>query len=199
VIILETAIDGISRQTLARFATRARELAGVSGEVAVLITSSQQIQQLNRRFRGKNKPTDVLSFPREDGGDIAISAEIAQSNAQRFRHSTAAEIKVLILHGMLHLAGYDHEADNGRMQKREAKLRAQLRLPASLIQRSLHGPGSSLDFAKKDSTAKNGFAKKGSPAKTGFAKKAPAAKKTSRALAARRKPQTKALAKGSRT
>jgi probable rRNA maturation factor len=188
VIILETAINGISRQTLARFATRARELAGVSGEVAVLITSSQQIQQLNRRFRGKNKPTDVLSFPREDGGDIAISAEIAQSNAQRFRHSTAAEIKVLIVHGMLHLAGYDHEADNGRMQKREAKLRAQLRLPASLIQRSLNRPGSSLDFAKKDSAAKKGLAKNG-----------PAAKKTSRALAARRKPQTKAVAKGSRT
>jgi probable rRNA maturation factor len=189
VIILETAIDGISRQTLARFATRARELAGVSGEVAVLITSSQQIQQLNRRFRGKNKPTDVLSFPREDGGDIAISAEIAQSNAQRFRHSTAAEIKVLILHGMLHLAGYDHEADNGRMQKREAKLRAQLRLPASLIQRSLNGPGSSPAFAKKGSAAKAG-----STAKNG-----PAAKKTSRALAARRKPQTKAVTKGSRT
>jgi probable rRNA maturation factor len=197
VIILETAINGISRQTLARFATRARELAGVSGEVAVLITSSQQIQQLNRRFRGKNKPTDVLSFPREDGGDIAISAEIAQSNAQRFRHSTAAEIKVLILHGMLHLAGYDHEADNGRMQKREAKLRAQLRLPASLIQRSLNGPASSPAFAKN-----------GPAAKTDFAKKAPAAKKTSRALAPKlksggktvaHKPQTKAVAKGSRT
>jgi probable rRNA maturation factor len=199
VIILETAIDGISRQTLAGFAARARELAGVSGEVAVLITSSQQIQQLNRRFRRKNKPTDVLSFPREDGGDIAISAEIAQSNAQRFRHSTAAEIKVLILHGMLHLAGYDHETDNGRMQKREAKLRAQLRLPASLIQRSLNGPGSSPDFAKKGSAAK----------------KRSAAKKTSRALAAKlksgrakaksggktvaRKPPTKAATKGSRS
>jgi probable rRNA maturation factor len=199
VIILETAIDGISRQTLAGFAARARELAGVSGEVAVLITSSQQIQQLNRRFRRKNKPTDVLSFPREDGGDIAISAEIAQSNAQRFRHSTAAEIKVLILHGMLHLAGYDHETDNGRMQKREAKLRAQLRLPASLIQRSLNGPGSSPDFAKKGSAAK----------------KRSAAKKTSRALAAKlksgrakaksggktiaRKPKSKAATKGSRS
>ena len=193
-IILETAIDGISRQTLARFAARARELAGVSGEVAVLITSSKKIQQLNRRFRRKNKPTDVLSFPREDGGDIAISAEIAQSNAQRFRHSTAAEIKVLILHGMLHLAGYDHETDNGGMQKKEAMLREQLRLPASLIQRSLNGPSNSSDFAKTD------FAKTRFATKTGFsAKKASAAKKTSRALAAIRKPNTKAVTKGSRT
>jgi probable rRNA maturation factor len=100
---------------------------------------------------------------------------------------------------MLHLAGYDHEADNGRMQKREAKLRAQLRLPASLIQRSLNGPGSSPDFAKKGSAAK----------------KRSAAKKTSRALAAKlksgrakaksggktiaRKPKTKAATKGSRS
>jgi probable rRNA maturation factor len=188
VIILETAIDGISRQTLARFATRARELAGVSGEVAVLITSSRQIQGLNRRFRRKNKPTDVLSFPREDGGDIAISAEIAQSNAQRFRHSTATEIKVLILHGMLHLAGYDHETDNGRMQKREAKLRAQLKLPASLIQRTLNGPGSSLSSAAKKATGALG-----TKSKSGRAKAIPAQK------TAAREPQTNAVTKGSRT
>jgi probable rRNA maturation factor len=81
----------------------------------------------------------VLSFSREDGGDIAICAGIAQSNAQRFGHSTASELKVLILHGMLHLAGYDHESDNGRMEKKEEQLRAQLKLPAALIQRALTG------------------------------------------------------------
>ena len=101
--------------------------------------TADEIQQLNRRFRGKNKPTDVLSFPREDGGDIAICADIAQSNARPFRPLLlASEIKVLILHGMLHLAGYDHETDNGRMEKKEARLRAQLKLPASLIQRTLN-------------------------------------------------------------
>jgi probable rRNA maturation factor len=176
VIILETPIDGINRQTLARFATRARELAGVSGEIAVLIAGSRQIQRLNKRFRGKNKPTDVLSFPREDGGDIAISAGIAQSNARLFGHSAASELKVLILHGMLHLAGYDHEADNGRMEKAEAKLRAQLKLPASLIQRTMEGPTSSRANTKKPSER-------------------PAGKEKSRRKTVRRKPRTVAGAK----
>ncbi len=127
---------GVSQQSLARFATRAQKLAGVSGDVAVLITGSREIQQLNRRFRGKNKPTDVLSFPREEGGDIAICADIAHRNADRFGHPAASEMKVLILHGMLHLAGYDHEIDNGSMEKKETLLRTQLKLPASLIQRT---------------------------------------------------------------
>lgn len=139
-IIIEKAIEGVSRQSLARFATRAQKLAGISADVAVLITGRRQIQQLNRRFRQKNKPTDVLSFPREDSGDIAICAEIAQSNAHRFGHSVASELKILILHGMLHLAGYDHESDNGRMEKKETRLRAELRLPTSLIQRTLNEP-----------------------------------------------------------
>jgi len=138
VIILEAAMEGVSQQSLARFATRAQKLAGVVGEVAVLITGRREIQRLNQRFRHKNKPTDVLSFPRENGGDIAICAGIAQSNAQRFGHSAASELKVLILHGMLHLAGFDHETDNGRMEKREEQLRAQLKLPPSLIQRTLN-------------------------------------------------------------
>ena len=129
-------MHGVSQQSLARFATRAQKLAGVSGDVAVLITGSREIQQLNRRFRGKNKPTDVLSFPREEGGDIAICADIAQTNADRFGHPALSEIKVLILHGMLHLAGYDHETDNGRMEEKETQLRARLKLPASLIQRT---------------------------------------------------------------
>ena len=137
VIIIERALEGVSRQSLARFATRAQKLAGVKGDVAVLITGSRQVRQLNLKFRGKNKPTDVLSFPGKNGGDIAICAEIAKNNATRFGHPAVKEIKVLILHGMLHLAGYDHERDNGRMEKKEAMLRAELKLPASLIQRTL--------------------------------------------------------------
>jgi probable rRNA maturation factor len=143
VIIIERALEGVSQQSLARFATRAQKLAGVEGDVTVLITGSRQVQQLNRKFRRKNKPTDVLSFPREDGGDIAICAQIAQSNATRFGHPAVNEIKVLILHGMLHLAGYDHETDNGLMEKKEARLRAKLKLPASLIQRTLKAPKNS--------------------------------------------------------
>jgi probable rRNA maturation factor len=78
----------------------------------------------------------VLSFPRPSGGDIAISAQIALDNAQRYGHNLATEMKILVLHGMLHLAGYDHESDNGRMARAEARLRSQLKLPASLIDRT---------------------------------------------------------------
>ena len=121
---------------LDRFVRKAQSLTGFSGEVNVLITGNARVRELNRRFRRKNKPTDVLSFPRVEGGDIAISLDIARENAKQFGHSSTDELKVLVLHGMLHLAGYDHERDNGRMAAREARLRAQLKLPNSLIERS---------------------------------------------------------------
>ena len=119
-----------------RFARQAQKLAKVPGEVDILISGNKRLQELNRRFRRKNKPTDVLSFPRPAGGDIAISADIARQNATLYGHSLAEELKVLILHGMLHLAGHDHESDNGRMARVEARLRTQLKLPASLIDRA---------------------------------------------------------------
>ena len=121
---------------MARFARRAQRLAGVRGEVSILVAGNRRVQALNRRFRGKDKPTDVLSFPRDGGGDIAISADIARGNAARYGHSTASELKVLVLHGMLHLAGHDHETDDGAMAKLENKLRARLKLPVSLIDRA---------------------------------------------------------------
>jgi len=136
VIILEKPLDDVNEGELARFARRAQKLAGVSGEVAVLITDSRRVRALNRRFRKKDKATDVLSFPSETGGDIAISAQIAARNATRYGHPTAEELKILVLHGLLHLAGYDHEADQGEMAAREAVLRRRLKLPASLIDRT---------------------------------------------------------------
>lgn len=138
-IIFEKAVDGVSHSALQRFAGRAQKLARVNGEVAVLITSRARVRALNRRFRRKDKPTDVLSFSRPQGGDIAICAEIARQNATRLGHSVGDEIKVLVLHGMLHLAGYDHETDSGEMARAEARLRSRLKLPASLIQRSQPG------------------------------------------------------------
>ena len=99
------------------------------------------MKSLNRQFRRKDKPTDVLSFPAEPGiqselaGEIAISAEIATRNARTLGHSPAVEIKILVLHGILHLRGYDHECDNGEMARREKQLRAKLRLPLGLIER----------------------------------------------------------------
>jgi probable rRNA maturation factor len=140
-VIFDPPISGASTRSvstarLQRFARRAQKLAEVQGEVDILIATNKSLRYLNRRFRRKNKPTDVLSFPRPSGGDIAISAQIARENAQRFGHSFATELKILVLHGMLHLAGYDHESDNGRMARVESRLRFQLKLPASLIDRT---------------------------------------------------------------
>jgi probable rRNA maturation factor len=114
---------------------------GIEGDVDVCVTSSREMQALNRRFRKKNKPTDVLTFPSAGtslGGDIAISLEIAAANAAELGHSLAGEVKILILHGMLHLAGYDHEIDDGEMQARETDLRQKFKLPVSLIERTHH-------------------------------------------------------------
>ena len=146
-VIFDPPISGASSRSvnaaqLQRFARRAQKLAEVQGEVAILIATNKRLRDLNRRFRRKNKPTDVLSFPRSSGGDIAISAQVARENAQRFGHSFANELKILVLHGMLHLSGYDHESDNGHMARAEARLRSQLKLPASLIDRT-HSSGKS--------------------------------------------------------
>jgi probable rRNA maturation factor len=135
-------VASVKQRMLARFAGRARRAARLHGRVDVLITSSAEMRSLNLRFRGNRKPTDVLSFPSPSGksqtvaGDIAISADIAATNAKRLGHSVADELKILILHGVLHLAGYDHETDNGRMARKERKLRRELRLPESLIERA---------------------------------------------------------------
>jgi probable rRNA maturation factor len=116
----------------------------VRGQVNVLITTDSDMRSLNAQFRGKDKATDVLSFPAVSAqrdrmhlaGELAISAEIAAQNAIALGHSPAAEVKVLVLHGILHLAGYDHERDNGSMARKEAKLRRALNLPVALIERS---------------------------------------------------------------
>lgn len=138
-VILRQSIAGVSRAALERFAARARRAAGLRGEVNVLVTGDAEVRRLNRRFRHKDKPTDVLSFPGLDpsfAGDIAISAPTAARNARRLGHSAAEEIKVLLLHGLLHLAGYDHERDDGQMARREQKLRRELGLPLALTERA---------------------------------------------------------------
>ena len=131
-------------QALSRFATRAQRAVGVAGDVNICITSNREMQTLNRRYRKQNKPTDVLSFPASTpgvAGDIAISLEIAASNADELGHPLETEVKILILHGLLHLAGFDHETDNGEMRSREARLRQQLKLPAGLIERASQSAG----------------------------------------------------------
>ena len=135
---IERTSGKISRRELSLFTTRARRAIRLEGELSVRITSARELQQLNRRFRHKNKPTDVLSFPSlvGTGGDIAIAREIAANNASALGHSVTTELKILILHGLLHLAGFDHESDNGEMTARELQLRRELGLPFGLIERT---------------------------------------------------------------
>jgi probable rRNA maturation factor len=140
-IIVRKRVAGLSEIALARFVTRASRAARLHGVVNLLLTSNSELRALNSRFRGKDSPTDVLSFPPVFGlvdafaGDVAISAEMAAYNARLLGHSPAEEIKILALHGMLHLAGYDHERDHGEMARTEERLRKFLRLPAGLIDR----------------------------------------------------------------
>jgi len=141
---MQPALKGVSPAALERFTARARRAAGLRGQVDVLVASNADLRRLNRRFRGKDKPTDVLSFPSDrDGfaGDLAVSAAIARANARRLGHSTADELKVLILHGVLHLAGYDHETDRGEMARTEERLRRRLGLPQTLIARAARRKG----------------------------------------------------------
>ena len=141
-VILEKRVPGMNETVLERFLSRAKRVAGLQGAVTVLLTTSGELRALNRRFRGQDRATDVLSFPaelagrRKYAGDVAISAEIAAQSARRLGHSTADEIRILVLHGLLHLGGYDHEADHGRMARQEQRLRQQLKLPVALLERA---------------------------------------------------------------
>lgn len=128
---------------LKSFAARVHAELRLKGNVAILIAADQELRRLNKDFRGKGYATDVLSFPSDvpgHAGDIAISADIAAANARALRLSLLSELKVLILHGLLHLAGFDHETDSGEMATREAQLRQRFRLPLSLIARA-HSSG----------------------------------------------------------
>ena len=143
----------LSRLALARFANKAQRATGLGGEVNILLTGDAEMQRLNLQFRRKDKPTDVLSFPHAPaagsaalpdstgGGDIAISLATARVQAAALGHDLLTEVKVLILHGMLHLAGHDHERDHGEMLRLEQKLRDELGLNAGLIERTLEARG----------------------------------------------------------
>jgi probable rRNA maturation factor len=141
---MQKRVPGLTELALSRFVTRARRAAGLKGFVDVAVISNAEMKTLNRRFRGKNQPTDVLSFPaaandprKNFAGEIAVSAEIAARNAHALGHSCAEEIKILVLHGVLHLRGYDHERDHGQMARRENQLRARLHLSSGLIDRTV--------------------------------------------------------------
>ena len=129
-------------RSLVRFLSLAQAAVRLHGQVTVLLTTDAAIKDLNRRFRRKNTATDVLSFPAATtgaeiiAGDLAISVETARRQATACGHSLGIELKILMLHGLLHLAGYDHESDAGRMARRERLLRERLNLPQGLIERA---------------------------------------------------------------
>lgn len=119
------------------------------GAVAVAIVPDRLMRRLNREFRGIDRPTDVLSFPADPRpvqqgldswgrflGDIALASGVAARQARQMGHSRATELRVLALHGLLHLLGYDHETDRGEMAKEEQRLRRRAGLAAGLLARS---------------------------------------------------------------
>jgi probable rRNA maturation factor len=123
--------------------------ARVRGDVAVALVGDARVRALNRRYRRQDSPTDVLSFAAAPGptpgprpaaflGDIVIATGVARRQAREAGHAFATELRVLALHGFLHLLGYDHDdpGDGGRMARAEARLRRKGRLPAGLIGRA---------------------------------------------------------------
>ncbi len=135
------AFLSLRKPVLARFLKSAQRAVNLSGEVNLLLADDARLKTLNEAFRGKNKPTDVLSFPaaaNAEGaaGDLAISVETAARQAAEHGHALEDELRVLTLHGLLHLAGYDHETDVGEMRALETSLRTKLKLPGGLIERT---------------------------------------------------------------
>lgn len=121
----EQAIADLARKVLA-------ECQAPAGEISIAFFDDEYLHELNRQFRGKDRPTDVLSFPcdadDEDDyiGDIAIAVQMAALQAEEFGHSVEMEIAQLVLHGVLHLVGHDHDTDSGQMDSLELQLRDKL-------------------------------------------------------------------------
>ena len=113
---------------LTKAAEAARRSARLKGNFTILLADDRKLQALNREFRGKDKPTNVLSFPGLEGhgGDIAIAYGVTAKEAKAAAKNFADHASHLVVHGVLHLAGYDHETDQGEMKRLEHKLRKQL-------------------------------------------------------------------------
>jgi probable rRNA maturation factor len=113
-----------------RAAAAALGVRGERGELSLVLAGDGLLRRLNRDYRGKDKTTDVLSFPGEGGeaglGDIVISVAKAERNARGLSRTLAQELDVLALHGFLHVMGYDHETDDGTMERLEGRLRRRL-------------------------------------------------------------------------
>ena len=130
----------LSIPPLQDFLRRLQREVAAGSPVIVCLVSDAVMRRYQKRFRGLNQPTDVLSFP--DGaagraGDLLVSVETARLQARRLGHSVETEIRILLLHGLLHLLGFDHEAprDAARMARAERRWRKRLALPQGLMER----------------------------------------------------------------
>ncbi|MGC8792196.1 MAG: rRNA maturation RNase YbeY [Bryobacteraceae bacterium] len=144
-VIFRCAPRGLRRDQVEAFARRLRREVARGRPFTCLLAGDAELRRLNRRFLGKDRPTDVLSFPAPQKwpgqperflGEIAISVDRAARQARLFGHSLEQEIGILMLHGLLHLRGMDHERDGGRMARAEVFWRKRLGLPASLTERA---------------------------------------------------------------
>jgi probable rRNA maturation factor len=139
-ILYRRAGTALDRREIRAFADQLREQVADGRPFTCLLTDDRELERLNRMFFGKDYPTDVLSFPSGSAagpvGEIAISVQRAKEQAAEHGHDTVDEIRILMLHGVLHLLGMDHEGDRGSMARTEKRWRQQLQLPLGLIERS---------------------------------------------------------------
>ncbi|MBZ5581082.1 MAG: rRNA maturation RNase YbeY [Acidobacteriia bacterium] len=162
-VVFRRAAADVRLRAVERFARKLGTELAKGRAFDCLITGDAELRRLNREFRGMDDPTDVLSFPAMSAaggrfappvvlggekepvaktghrqyllGDIAISVQRARAQARQFGHSTEDEVRILMLHGVLHLLGFDHDADGGRMARAERRWRGRLGLPNGLIER----------------------------------------------------------------
>ena|ERR1700693_1086831 len=139
-LLFQVATPGLARRGARAFAKRLESEVAGGRSFCCLITNDEELRRLNRQFRKKDYATDVLSFPAlEDKnsvlGEMAISFDKAKQQAAEHHHAVGEEIAVLMLHGVLHLMGMDHETDRGQMARAELKWRSSLGLPAGLMER----------------------------------------------------------------
>jgi len=139
-LLFRRAPRGLARGDLRLFAERLREEVAGGRRFHCLLTDDRELRRLHRQFLGNDYPTDVLSFPEPEPGDflgeMAVSVARAEVQAAERGHTREDEIRILMLHGLLHLLGMDHAADRGRMRRVETRWRRKLGLPAGLIERS---------------------------------------------------------------
>ena len=147
ILIYRRTPRSLGRRQLRLFAKRLHEEVGGGRLLSILLTDDRELRRLNRAFLHKDYPTDVLSFPPGEDeldpndefaplGEMAISVERAREQAEEYGHSTEEEVCILMLHGLLHLMGLDHERDNGKMARTERQWRKKLGLPTGLIERA---------------------------------------------------------------